>query len=233
MSMGNTGSPRPPARKKSRWKPVLAGWTFLFAIGFVSGIQATKRVAASQYQFLQRVMGLEGLATPARPLTPLGAVAPAPALPSAAAPSAVPRAAAPTPSTTPTAVATPAPEPHNEPNAPPSSRLDELDAMVAKYNIALRILQSAAAEYQEAKRVTDNANAPQKEQDAAIHKQSEAAGKIVNAAQEANNLYDYIHAQSQFAVRYRETVPAIAGAQLLKGLPELSVESLKFIRPKP
>jgi len=78
MSMGNTTSPRPPTRKKSRWKGVLAGWLFIFGVGFFSGIQTTKKVAASSYQFLQKVMGLEGLLTSAQPLTPLGTLAPRP-----------------------------------------------------------------------------------------------------------------------------------------------------------
>ncbi|MCX6379419.1 MAG: hypothetical protein NT023_08065 [Armatimonadetes bacterium] len=233
MSMGNTTGPRPPTRKKSRWKGVLAGWLFIFGVGFFSGIQTTKKVAASSYQFLQKVMGLEGLLTSAQPLTPLGTPPPRPTPINAGAPSApvVPPTVQQTaPSNT--AATSPAPTPRDEPDAPPPANPDELDTMVARYNILLRNLESAAASYQDAKKITANPNAPQEEQTQAIHKQSEAAEKIVSNAHEANNLYDYIHAQSQFAVRYRETSPAISGAQLLKGLPELSVENLKFIRPK-
>ncbi len=232
MSMGNTGSPRPPQRKKSRWKGILAGWLLLFGIGFIGGIQTTKRVAGSSNQFLQRVMGLQGLLAPVAPLTPLGSVTPPPANTAAAPSAVVTLSPAPPPPVKNTAATAPAQPPRGEPDAPLPTNPDELDTMVAKYNILLRDLESAAANYQEAKRVTANPNAPQAEQDSAIHKQSEAAERIVNAAHEANNLYDYIHAQSQFAVRYKETAPAISGAQLLKGLPELSVENLKFIRPK-
>ena len=57
MSMGNTGGTRPPQRKASRWKGVLFGWSVLFGLGFVGGLQATKKVAKEGHPLLQKVMG--------------------------------------------------------------------------------------------------------------------------------------------------------------------------------
>lgn len=235
MAMSSPGTPRPTPKKRGRSKGLLLFWLCLFGLGFYSGNLSTRKVIRDGHPLLQRMMGVADLLTQAAP-TPQNTLAPS-SQPTPNNPQikpTTPNAAPGVPLETSTKPPTQQRSTESSQEAVPdlTTNPDELDKMVRDYNLVLRQVMEEHAQFQTARKITSNANANPQDQEKAILDQSNAAEKLVTAVQRAQTLYDHIHGQSQFDKRYKETYRAIAASDLPKSLPEMSVDNLKFIRPR-
>lgn len=232
MAMGAPGTPRPTPKKRGKGKGILVWWLILLGIGFYCGNLTTRKVIVEGHPFLKRILGVAELPTQEAPSPQTRVLPPSQPTPVAPQPkqttpsNASPSVPTETSSTTPKPQSTTA-EVSDLPTNP-----DELDKMVRDYNLLLRQIMEEHALFQTARKITSNQNANPQDQDKAVIDQSNAAERLVSAVQRAQTLYDHIHGQSQFDRRYKETYRAIAASDLPKSLPEMSVDNLKFIRPR-
>jgi type IV secretory pathway VirB10-like protein len=229
MTMTPPGSGRPAPKKRGRGRAYLFITTLIFGVGFWAGNVATRKVQKEGHPLLQKALGVESVpaqASPALPTQSASIQKPAPA----AQPQ--PQTAAPTAplDTQPTSTGQQPRPTEPEESLPPNA--DELDKQVRDYNLILRQIREAYTNFQAARKINTNPNLKAEEQDKAINDQSDAAEKLVRLVQNAQTLYDYIHGQSQFNKRYKEVDRAIAASDLPTSLPEMSVDNLKFIRPR-
>ena len=231
MTTTPPGAGRPMPKKRGRGRAILFITTLIFGLGFWAGNATTRKIQKEGHPFLQKILGVEKVQTPnTAPLAPQGT------LPQQTTPAPVNtpqnQNAAPSAPVETSSTNTPKPTPETEPeeNLPPNA--DELDKQVRAYNLVLRQIREAYANFQAARKITTNPNLKAEEQDKAINDQSDAAEKLVRFVQHAQTLYDYIHGQSQFNKRYKEVDRAIATSDLPNSLPEMSVDNLKFIRPR-
>jgi hypothetical protein len=127
--------------------------------------------------------------------------------------------------------AQPAPNPGTA-STPASVLSGNLEAQVADYNSALRRIQETYRAYMNAVQKTMRQDLKAEEIQAALDLKNTTTDELVSGVQRAQLLYDSIHSNPEFTVKYVEKESALSSSQLPQSLPELSVDHLKFIRKK-
>jgi hypothetical protein len=260
LNAGTAGMPRPGAAKKKggRFKWFLLLFLLIFGAGIYTGIYAARR-AATGPAWVQAVFNhLPGIpAAPAPAPMPLAA-APAPSLPqtdaSAPAPQPVPNpSSAPpavtgqTPSSVNSAPSTTPPEfgenfASPKPSQPettetsedPAAQLNraQLDRQVKEYNALLRRLQEAQKNYEAGRQLAKNSQASPQQRQAGLEKEIASLEEFRELAREAQAKYDILMGSEGISERYVEKEPALTSERAPRGVTEVNVSGLRFLRPR-
>lgn len=235
-------------RRAGRFRFVLFSMLVLFGGGFYAGVQATKRVTASDSGILHRIFGIQP------PIIPVAAAAPAaPAQPVKQAPAAPPVAANPAPQAPADAPkaseASAAPKPDNNaaqsPAAPdpadkPGSEKDaaalgtpaeqaQLASQVTDYNDMLQRIQKALASYST---VHQKSLAPKtKAQDLKLllDQENGLVSEITSAAKHAQNILVALEGNSNFPALYSSGAACANRKDIPSSLLDLDLDKLKVI----
>lgn len=239
MAVSPTAPPRYKAKRgRGRFYSFLLSYLLIFGVifggGFYVGMRATRHVARSGPDILKPYFGVSGnwLGTP----------------PVAAAPAPAPAVTPPTPANSvvpiaPTTGAAPAAAPANAPNPLPASRVaapagaaagtaEALDQNVAEYNATLHRAENSFHDYMIAAQVLAAPTAAAEDRDAASDHAHTAADDLQAYIHRAQTLYDTIHADPLFAKKYKETDRALDPTAIRAQFQELTVDNLRYIRPK-